>query len=710
MSAGGTSGPIDEPAAAAGASRFSLRLTRRYALFMGAFAALTALLAAADQAGLPRPWLGAAFLVLTVVIYAGIGFLCRTSNESEYFVAGRRVPAIYNGLATAADWMSAASFIGTAGVLYLQGFAGLAYILGWTGGYCLLALLLAPYLRRFGAYTMPDFLGARYGGRGPRLIGALATVGVSFVYVVVQIHGVGLVTSHLTGFSFELGIAVGLGGVLVCSFLGGMRAVTWTQVAQYLVLIVAYLLPLGWLSVQQTGSPLAAVAYGGQLERVAQRERELAVDPAELQVIALLEQLAREAEVKLSDVPAAMQQEEARQALRIATLRADKAPLASIRQAEHEYARRPRTEAQARARYLRERDTALARVQTSAGPPSQTRPFATHGGEREGGSAPRPVQSARTNFIALMLCLMMGTAAMPHVLTRYYTTTSASAARRSVAWSLLFITLLYLAAPAMAVMVKFEVLNHLVGTPFDQLPPWVQRWSRLDPGLVSVRDLNGDGILQMGELTLGGDVIVLAAPEIGGLPYWVTCLVAAGGLAAALSTADGLLLTIANALSYDIYFRFLNPAASSAGRVIASKVTVMAVAFLAAMVASAKSTDILQVVSAAFSLAAAAFFPALVLGIFWRRGNGVGAMAGMLTGLGVCGWYMATTLAPFRTLFGVTRPLSECLWWGVDPVAAGIFGVAAGLLAMLLASLLTPAPGLEVQRLVDRMRFPAVDR
>ena len=234
---------------------------------MLAFSALIAAMALADRAGLPRPWIGAAFLVLTVAVYAGIGFICRTSNEVEYFVAGRRVPAMYNGLATAADWMSAASFIGTAGVLYLQGFAGLAYILGWTGGYCLLALLLAPYLRRFGQYTVPDFLGARYGGQLPRLIGAGAAVGVSFVYVVVQIYGVGLITSHLTGFGFELGIFVGLGGVLVCSFLGGMRAVTWTQVAQYLVLIVAYLVPLVWLSVKQTGNPVPIVSYGSQLEQ-----------------------------------------------------------------------------------------------------------------------------------------------------------------------------------------------------------------------------------------------------------------------------------------------------------------------------------------------------------------------------------------------------------------------------------------------------------
>jgi cation/acetate symporter len=684
---------------------FAGRLTRRYALFMAAFGLLILLMSIADRAGLPRPWTGAAFLVLTVAAYAGIGFLCRTSNEVEYFVAGRRVPALYNGLATAADWMSAASFIGTAGVLYLQGYAGLAYILGWTGGYCLLALLLAPYLRRFGQYTVPDFLGARYGGRLPRLIGAGAAVGVAFVYVVVQIYGVGLITSHLTGFSFELGIFVGLGGVLVCSFLGGMRAVTWTQVAQYLVLIVAYLVPLVWLSVKQTGSLLPMLSYGTQLQQVAQRERELARDPAELEVAARLQERAAEAARKLKDVRGAMARDEALQAERVAALRADNAPLAHIQRAEREFAQRPRTEAQARVAYQRERDGSLAHAQPLGGMPPQTRPYAT--GDPGGDAAAQQRYTAsRINFVALMLCLMMGTAAMPHVLTRYYTTTSPAQARRSVAWSLLFITLLYIAAPVLAVLVKHEVLEHVVGLPIDHLPQWINRWSRLDPALVSVRDVNGDGVLQLGELNLAGDVIVLAAPEIGGLPYWVTCLVAAGGLAAALSTADGLLLTIANALSHDVYFRVINPQASAAWRVIASKVLVMVIALLAALIAALKITDILQFVSAAFSLAAAAFFPALVLGIFWRRANGAGAVAGMLTGLGVCAWYMATNLPLLRQALGVTRPLADCQWFGVEPIAAGVFGVPAGLLVLALVSRLTPQPDAEQRALVERLRVP----
>lgn len=689
------------------------RIGRRYAGFVVALIVFMTLMAQAERMGLPRSWIGAGFLVTTVAVYAGIGFRCRTSNEVEYFVAGRRVPAVFNGLATAADWMSAASFIGTAGVLYLQGYSGLAYILGWTGGYCLLALLLAPYLRRFGQYTVPDFLGARYGGVLPRLIGAAAAVVVSFVYVIVQIYGVGLITSHLTGFGFELGIFVGLGGVLVCSFLGGMRAVTWTQVAQYLVLIVAYIVPLTWLSFGQGGGGLPVLTYGTQLERIADREAELLRDPTEHDVIARLRERAEQADRKLLDIPAAMALDEARQRAAIAALRADNAPLARIQRTEREHAQRPRTEAAARALYARERDAALQHAQPLAGMPRHALPYAAADAPASAdGAAPsdtgraRRYDLARVNFIALMLTLMMGTAAMPHVLTRYYTTRDPASARRSVAWSLLFITMLYVAAPALAALVKVEVLTQLVGLPIEQLPAWVHRWSRLDPTLVSVHDANGDGLLQLGELFIGGDVIVLAAPEIGGLPYWVSCLVAAGGLAAALSTADGLLLTIANALAHDVYYRIVNPRAGAAGRVIGSKVLVMAVAFCAALIAAQKNTDILQFVSAAFSLAAAAFFPALVLGIFWRRANRAGAVAGMLAGMGTCAWYMATNLPLLRQWFDVKRPAADCLWWGIDPIAAGVFGVPVGLAAMAVVSLVTPRPSNEQLALVDRMRFP----
>ncbi len=687
---------------------YSGSLNRRYGAFIVAFAIFVAGMAYAERLGLPRGWIGGTFLFATVGIYASVGFMCRTTSEAEYFLAGRRVPAMYNGLATAADWMSAASFIGTAGVLYLQGVAGLAYILGWTGGYCLLALLLVPYLRRFGQFTVPDFLAARYGGQALRAVGAVAVIGVSFIYLVVQIYGVGLITSHLTGFGFELGVLVGLGGVLVCSFLGGMRAVTWTQVAQYIVLIIAYLVPLVWLSVKQTGQPLPLAAYATQLREIGAREQMLVADATERDVRELLRQRAADAERKLRDVPASIAEDTRAQAAVIASLRAENAPLVTIQKAERELESRPRTPAQASRQYQRDRDNALLHTQPLAGMPPQTLPFPT--GEPDGDAAARQrFDSERINFIALMLCLMVGTAAMPHVLLRYQTTPSVSQARRSVAWSLLFIMVLYLAAPALAVMVKFEVLHQIVGLPIDALPGWVYRWAKLNPNLVSVRDINGDGILQLGELWLGGDVIVLAAPEIGGLPYFATCLVAAGGLAAALSTADGLLITIASAVSHDIYFRILRPSAPPLHRVLLSKVLVMVVALLAAVIASLKITDILLFVSAAFSLAGATFFPALVAGIFWRRATRTGALAGLLAGLGVCSYYMIANMPQLRQLFGIARPLADTRWFGVDPIAAGVFGVPAGAAVLVLASLLSRPPDAGQTALVERLRIPGTD-
>ena len=684
---------------------FKRKLDRRYGLYTLGVVLFIGGLAVLENTGWPRGWIGTTFLIATVAIYAVIGLASRTTDETEYYVAGRRVPAMYNGMATAADWMSAASFIGTAGVLYLQGFAGLAYILGWTGGYCLVALLLAPYLRRFGRFTVPEFLGARYGGVMPRLVGAAAAVMVSFVYVVVQIYGVGLITSHLTGFNFEIGIFVGLGGVLVCSFLGGMRAVTWTQVAQYIILIVAYLIPVVWLSAKQTGNPVAVVAYAQQLAKVSEREQVLKSDPGEQAVIEHFARQADEAKRKLADVPAAMAEDAKALAKQVADLKAADAPLARIQQAERKLAALPRTEDAARLAYERALQSSQRRAQPLGGMPAQAEPYAT--GKATGAETQvQAFEQSRRNFLALVFCLMVGTAAMPHILMRYYTTPSVAQARKSVAWTLFFIALLYVAAPALAVMVKYEVLSNLVGLPYGELPAWLRRWSKLNPSLVSAEDVNADGVLQLGELHLGVDVIVLAAPEIGGMPFVVTYLVAAGGLAAALSTADGLLLTTANALSHDLYYRIINPAASAIRRVMLSKVLVLMVALLAAYVASLRIADILQFVSAAFSLAAAAFFPALALGLFWRRANRAGATAGMLVGLAVCVYYMVANIPLLRSLFGVTRPLLESRWWGIDPVAAAVFAVPAGLVTAVLVSLVTPRPTEEQAELLDRVRYP----
>jgi cation/acetate symporter len=684
--------------------RFARRLHWRYALFTLGVLLFIGALALLERNGLPRGWIGGSFLIATVLVYAAIGLASRTTDEAEYYVAGRRVPAVYNGMATAADWMSAASFIGTAGVLYLQGFDGLAYVLGWTGGYCLVAVLLAPYLRRFGQYTIPDFLGARYGGSAPRLIGVAATVLVSFVYVVVQVYGVGLITSHLTGFSFEIGIFVGLGGVLVCSFLGGMRAVTWTQVAQYIVLIIAYTVPVVWLGLHQTGAWLPVFSYNQQLAVVSQREAQLLVDPAELEVRRLLTERADDAQRKLRDVPAAMVSDSDAMARQIEQMRTDNAPLARIQQAERRLDRMPRNEAEARAGYQRDQDQARAQAQPLAGLAPQSGQTGQAGAAgAAGGAAGGP---ARANFLALVFCLMLGTAAMPHVLTRYYTTTTVAAARSSVGWSLLFIVLLYISAPALAVMVKYQVFTELVGTSFGSLPDWIRRWSKLDPSLVSVQDINGDGTLQFAELRLGADMIVLAAPELGGLPLVVTYLVAAGGLAAALSTADGLLLTISNALSHDFIFRVFRPRTSAIKRVMLSKMMVLLTAVLAAWVASLRLANILPFVTAAFSLAAATFFPALVIGIFWRRANRAGAVAGMLAGAGLCLWYMARNLAGPRAWFGLGEAAADLRWFGIDPVSAGVFGVPVGCAVLVLVSWLTPPPGQAELAMVDSLRRP----
>ncbi|GAB1235208.1 VC_2705 family sodium/solute symporter [Ferrigenium sp. UT5] len=304
----------------------------------------------------------------------------------------------------------------------------------------------------------------------------------------------------------------------------------------------------------------------------------------------------------------------------------------------------------------------------------------------------------RKNFLALVLCLMVGTAALPHILMRFYTTTSVKEARMSVFWSLIFISLLYITAPALAVLAKYDVYTLLVGSSFSELPSWVSAWAAVDKTLMSITDMNHDGIVQLAEITLGGDLVVLATPEIAGLPYVVTALVAAGGLAAALSTADGLMLTIANALSHDVYYKMINPAAPTSRRLAISKGLLLLVAICGAYITSLKPGDILFLVGAAFSLAASAFFPALVLGIFWKRANRTGAVLGMVGGLGVCMYYMYRTY-PF---FGV----NGALWWDINPISAGIFGMPVGFLAVILGSLLTRAPAMQIQAMVDHVRYP----
>ena len=685
-------------------SAFKKQLNKVYAWYVGGFVLFVLILGIAEQMGLTRNYIGYAFLAATVFLYAGIGFMSRTNDAAEYYVAGRRVPAMYNGMATGADWMSAASFIGMAGTLYLTGYSGLAFIMGWTGGYCLVALFLAPYLRKFGQFTIPDFLGARYDGNLPRFLGVVAAILCSFVYVVAQIYGVGLITTRLTGVSFEMGIFLGLAGILVCSFLGGMKAVTWTQVAQYIILIIAYLIPVVWLSVKQTGFPIPQLVYGYQLEKVTAREAELMKDPKELEVIAIFKERADALSAKLKDVPAALAADKAAAEKKVADLKAANAPAPEVAAAEKALAAVPKDEAAAKDAWTKARAANDARAKPLAGMP---RHAAQYAGDPNGDEkAKTAYDTSRRNFLALIFCLMVGTAALPHILMRFYTTPSVKEARESVSWSLFFIFLLYFTAPALAVLVKYEVFNVLVGTPFDKLPAWISSWAAVDPTLLTVADINKDGIFQLGEMRIGGDIIVLATPEIGGLPYVISGMVAAGGLAAALSTADGLLLTIANALSHDLYYKMIDPNASTGRRVAISKALLLVVALAAAYVAAQKPADILFLVGAAFSFAAAAFFPVLVLGIFWKRASKWGAVAGMIGGLGITIYYMVTTQPWMRGVFGVTSPIE--LWYGIAPISAGVFGVPLGFALVILVSLITPAPNKEVQDLIDHVRYPTL--
>jgi cation/acetate symporter len=671
------------------------RLRRYYSHYAGGFIGFVVMLAILEQMGVPNKMLGYIFLGATVLLYAGIGILSRTSDVTEYYVAGRRVPALFNGMATAADWMSAASFIGLAGTLYLSGYDGLAFVMGWTGGFCLVAFLLAPYLRRFGQYTIPDFLGARYGGNLPRAIGVLAAILCSFTYVIAQIYGVGLIVSRFTGLDFGIGVFLGLGSILLCSFLGGMRAVTWTQVAQYIILIVAYLIPVVWLSVTHTGNPVPQIAYGYALQQVTAREQVLN-DPAtpegarEEEVRALHRQVQHAAEARLQALEAGdasyLAAERRRLEQHLVALKTANQPeaLAVAQQALLAF---PSDVATARHGWRAEAEAAKAKAAPVI---AHAEPFA--------GPDEVSRDNKRNNFLALMLCLMVGTAALPHLLMRFYTTPSVREARQSAFWSLLFISILYLTAPALAVLAKYDVYTLLVGSSFSELPGWVSAWASVDKSLMSITDLNRDGTVQLAEITIGGDLIMLATPEIAGLPYVVTALVAAGGLAAALSTADGLMLTIANALSHDVYFKMVDPQASARRRLIISKGLLLLVALCAAYVTSLKPGHILLLVGAAFSLAASAFFPALVAGVFWKRANRTGAVLGMLSGLLVCLYYMIATYP----LFGVNAPL----WWGIAPISAGIFGMPAGLAGVVVGSLLSAAPDKASQQLVDYIRSP----
>jgi cation/acetate symporter len=518
------------------------------------------------------------------------------------------VPAFYNGMATGADWMSAASFISMAGGLFLAGYGGLGYVLGWTGGYVLVAVLLAPYLRKFGQFTVPDFLGVRYEGNVARFMGVIVLFSASFTYIVAQTFGIGIITSRFLGIPFEIAIFVGLIGILVCSMLGGMRAVTWTQVAQYIVLIIAYLVPVIWLSTKKYGLPIPELTYGQALSEIAAFEQKF--------------NLARQ----------------------------------------------------------------------------HVAPFVGANGAFS--------WTEFHNFWALVLCLMVGTASLPHILMRYFTTPSVREARKSVGWSIFFIFLLYFTAPAYAAFAKLELFQNVIGQPIASLPAWVQNWAQVG-GLITIQDLNGNGtldiskyaiagpVLDLGDIKIHQDIIVLTMPEVAGLPYVISGLVAAGGLAAALSTADGLLLAIANALSHDIYYKMIDPKASTARRLIVARVLLIVVAIAAAAVAGTRPSGIIQMVAWAFSLAAAGLFAPLVMGIWWKRTTSVGAVVGMAAGFAVCLYYLIAT-----HYYGMP------LWFGIRNISSALFGLPVAFIVTYVVSLMTKAPSQEMQDFIDSVRVP----
>ena len=645
---------------------FMRSLGRLYGLYTGGFLGFIVLLAIMEQVGVPNRVLGYLFVFFTLAVYGVIGVAMRTAQVSEYYVAGRRVPAFYNGMATGADWMSAASFVGMAGSLFLLGYDGIAWVLGWTGGFVLVSILVGPYLRKFGAYTVPDFMAFRFGGNFARFLAVIVLVCCSFTYVTAQIYGTGLIASRFLGMPFEIAVFAGLVGILLCAMLGGMRAVTWTQIAQYIVLIVAYLTPIVILSTKRYGIPIPELTYGQAIQEITIREQQLV-----------------------------------------------QAGLATV--------------------------CSAANCGATTLKPHIT-PF---------------INYSPLNYFGIIFCMMVGTASLPHILMRYFTTPSVREARVSVGWSLLFIFLLYFSAPAYAAFSKLEVYTNILGSSVGSLKPWLFTWGELgliqicgknaaslDAAVAACKAIAGHpGVVRFQDFVINTDVIVLSTPEIAGLPYVISGLVAAGGLAAALSTADGLLLAIANALSHDVYYKMIDPNAPTIRRLAVARVLLFVVAVIAAYLASTKPSDILAMVGWAFSLAMAGNFPALVMGIWWKRTTTAGAICGIVAGFGLCLFYlvcsryfpgygvkyfgMTSLLNPLtgQPIVDIAKAMAmpnamevwptlahpmanKVGWFDLNNINCGLLGLPVGFLVIWVVSLLGKAPSAEMQALVDEIRKP----
>lgn len=527
-----------------------------------------------------------AIILATFALYIIIAIVNKAKETSDFYVAGRGVPPIWNGMAIGADWMSAASFIGMAGTIMMLGYDGLAYIMGWTGGYLLLTFLLAPQLRKSGSYTVPEFIGDRFKSNTALIIAAICTMIISFTYSIGQLSGSGVVIGRLFEIDAKLGTMIGVVLIAFYAAFGGMKGITWTQVAQYLVLIIAYLVPVIFMSLQITGNPLPWLSYGEIVGKLGELDKELG----------------------LSEYFA---------------------------------------------------------------------PFE---------------KGTKWQFLALMFTLMAGTAGLPHVIARFYTVSTMKAARWSGAWALLFIGLLYFSAPAYAAFSRFILMTQVAGSKIAELPAWTKTW--VDTGLLQVADTSGDGILQWTELIIANDIVVMATPEIANLGAFVIGLVAAGAMAAALSTAGGLLIAISSAFAHDIYYRVLKPNATDKQRLNVGRITIIIATLLAGIIALDPPGAITQIVAWAFALATGTFFPALVLGVWWKRANAQGLIAGLLVGLGVTLAYI------FAAKYGGFTIL------GIIDTGAGIFGAIAAFATNIIVSLATKPPSQEIQDAVINLRYP----
>ena len=544
---------------------------------------------------------------LTFGLYIYIAIKSKAASTKEFYVAGGGVSPLANGMATAADWMSAASFISMAGIIAFAGYDGSVYLMGWTGGYVLLALLLAPYLRKFGKFTVPDFIGDRYYSQNARMVAVICALIVSFTYVAGQMRGVGIVFSRFLEVDINTGVYIGMAIVLFYAVLGGMKGITYTQVAQYCVLIFAFMVPAIFISIQMTGNPIPQLGMGGEIN-----------DGSGQFLLEKLNGLSKE----------------------------------------------------------------LGFSEYTKG------------------------NKSVIDVFCITLALMVGTAGLPHVIVRFFTVKKMRDARKSVGLALLFIALLYATAPAVAVFAKTNLIETVSNQPYSSMPSWFKNWE--DTGLIEFIDKNGDDKIQYladdskNELKIDNDIMVLANPEIANLPAWVIALVAAGGLAAALSTAAGLLLVISTSVSNDLVKKVINPNISEKSELWTARISASIAVVIAGYFGINPPGFVAAVVALAFGLAAASLFPAIVLGIFSKRINSIGAVSGMIVGI----LFMIFYMMKFKLGWLGAIPASDQWWFGVSPEGFGAIAMILNFLVSISVSLLTNPPPKQIQEMVENIRVP----